>query len=148
MTVSDIEYQQEVENNTYIMDYLRKESVDFNQKIAQDLWTPIQYASSIGDDSCIRFLLSHHAITNMNSSSKVLPMVTPLMIAVKYGHIDIVKLLLEHIDVNVQDQFGFTAIHYATISNSKTMIQLLLGQQNVSVMIPSKVCRSLSRQQK
>ncbi len=48
---------------------------------------------------------------------------TPLMIAVSRSHTDIVKLLLRHkeINVNIQNEKGYTALHYAAIGGIRNL---------------------------
>ena len=65
---------------------------------------------------------------------------TPLMVAIRRGHTDIVKLLLEHpeIKVNLRDNNGKTALMHAAISGSYEMVSLLLEREDVEVDIQDK----------
>jgi ankyrin repeat protein len=42
------------------------------------------------------------------------------------------------IDVNIQDKFGQTALHWAIIRNNKEIVKLLLGKENIDVNIQNK----------
>lgn len=56
---------------------------------------------------------------------------TPLMGAVCYGRIEVVKKLLEkEANVSARDNHGFTALDYARKMNKKSILILLLGENN------------------
>ena len=50
------------------------------------------------------------------------------MIAVRAGHMDIVQQLTSHSEVDLQDQYGFTCVHYATISRQKDILKYLISE--------------------
>ena len=62
---------------------------------------------------------------------------TPLMVAVSEGYLGIVKLLLDHpnINVNAEDLFGQTALMYAAVSDIEypEIVELLLERTDVEV---------------
>ena len=56
-----------------------------------------------------------------------IPNMPPLLCACAVGNIQGVRTLLEHkVDVNVQDENGFTALMFASARNQKEIVQLLL----------------------
>ena len=65
--------------------------------------------------------------TNIDLSYLLLLQVSALHIAVRAGHVDIVKLLIVHGDVNRPDQWGFSPLHYATIARNKEIVNILLS---------------------
>eukprot|EP00039_Didymoeca_costata_P014230 m.227923 g.227923 ORF g.227923 m.227923 type:complete len:800 (-) comp15974_c0_seq31:1845-4244(-) len=55
--------------------------------------------------------------------------VTPLHVACRHGHIEVVKALLDYnADINTSDDLGFTALHFAILANScnPDLVQLLI----------------------
>jgi ankyrin repeat protein len=87
--------------------------------------------------------------------SKVTPQVTSLHIACRYGHLETVKALSMNADLNKQDQvtirsadllsapfnhprwhvqWGFTALHYATVARSKEVVLYLLANGASAIM--------------
>lgn len=88
-------------------------------------WTALHYAAEGGFvDVCKVILDSAHAV-DVNARSK--DGVTSVLIAVKNGFLDVVKLLAEHhADLAVADKFGNTALHYAKSLNSNEMIEYLI----------------------
>ena len=75
----------------------------------------------------MRTLLQCAANVDYKVDSFVVPQMTPLMIASRYGYIQIAKCLLEHdCDINLVDNFGFTALHYAAACGHYKIVDLLL----------------------
>lgn len=76
-------------------------------------WTPLHYAASNpepGSVEMVRLLLEHHAYIDAESPNRT----TPLMMAARYGHPDLVPLLLEEgADASLKNQKGLTAIDFA-----------------------------------
>lgn len=90
----------------------------------QEEWNALQFTCSVGDAEVAKTLLSDGAnadwqtkVTSRRSwqisctltvlcciQSKVIPQVTALHIACRYGHLETVKSLITHADVNKQDQ--------------------------------------------
>ena len=62
---------------------------------------------------------------------------TDLISAARYGDIVRVKLLLDdkHINVNLQDKFGWTALHCASWNGHLEIVQLLLQDERIDVNI-------------
>jgi hypothetical protein len=103
----------------------------------QDDWNPLLYASSVSEVEATRYLLSEGADVNFQTQGKVIPQLTALHIAVRAGNLEMVKLLTHQCDPNRQDQWGFTPIHYATISRNKDIVAYLLSN-GASATIESK----------
>ena len=72
------------------------------------------------------------------SQSKVIPQVTPIHIACRYGNLEAVKVLITSCDVNVQDQWGFSALHYATVARHKELVLFMLAN-GASAILTSTV---------
>lgn len=54
---------------------------------------------------------------------------TPLHIAARTGHLEVVKTLIEHgNDINTQGAFNFTPLHLAVQNNHKDLVELLLKE--------------------
>lgn len=106
-----------------------------------DDFTPLLLATSLGDVSTIQLLLNSSGGVDINwqGSNSVIPQVTALHIGVRCGFTEVVKLLLMQpdIDVNRQDQWGFTPLHYAIITRNKDIV-LLLTNHGCSSTIESK----------
>lgn len=60
---------------------------------------------------------------------------TPLLAAAIHGFADIVKLLLEHpeVDVSAKSRFGHTALIYASMNNHHAVVRMLLADERVDV---------------
>jgi ankyrin repeat protein len=103
-------------------------------------YTPIRRAASKGQTATVRALLSHPQIMANGSgetSSEV--KATALHLAVRAGHIDVARLLLEHpgIHVNTRDAEGETPLQLALRSESKAteMVSLFLEYDHVDVAV-------------
>ncbi|CAB9518383.1 ANK [Seminavis robusta] len=59
------------------------------------------------------------------------------VVAVEYGHVDVVKDLLENagVDVNAKEINGWTALHYAASYGHVAVVETLLEQANVDVLV-------------
>ena len=90
-------------------------------------WNSLQFLSSLDDDSdLLKILLTAGANVNRSSSGCCNPSVSSLHIAVSRGKLDAVEQLIKFkCDLNVQDQWGFTALHYAVLKRSTKLILLL-----------------------
>ena len=93
----------------------------------QDDWNPLLYSASVGELEAARYLLSEGADVNFQTQGKVVPQLTALHIAARAGNLEMVKLLAHQCDPNRQDQWGFTAVHYATIARNKEIVAYLLS---------------------
>jgi ankyrin repeat protein len=67
---------------------------------------------------------------NVNHQNKgfSVPCITPLHIAISNENINITKHLIKsNCDVNILDQYGFTALHYAVLKRNKDLVILLIN---------------------
>lgn len=77
-------------------------------------WAPLHYAAAnpeVESREVVALLLEKHAYIDAESPNQT----TPLMMAARYGHADVVRLLLEEgADAGVRNQQGMTATDFAT----------------------------------
>lgn len=90
-------------------------------------WNPLQFLSSLEDDSgLVGTILNAGANVNRSSSGCCTPSLSSLHIAVSRGRLDVVDQLIKFkCDLNVQDQWGFTALHYAVLKRNTKLILTL-----------------------
>lgn len=101
-------------------------------------WDPLQLLSSIDyvSDAAMVIIASRldrnghcNGQSSGQTSTRVVPCITPLHIAVTRGRIDIIDQLIKaNCDVNIEDQHGFTALHYAVTKRNSEVILLLIGE--------------------
>ena len=92
-----------------------------------DDWNLLQFAAASDDVEAVETILATGIDTD---SSCVLSRMTALHIAARFGHIEVIKALHNSqnpCNLNAQDQFGFTALHYAVISKQKEAVKVLLN---------------------
>jgi ankyrin repeat protein len=60
---------------------------------------------------------------------------TPLIRAVRYGHLKVIKVLLKHKNINlyVKNRYGYTALHVATCHGQLGAVDLLLSSERLDV---------------
>jgi ankyrin repeat protein len=60
---------------------------------------------------------------------------TPLIRAVRYGHLKVIKVLLKHKNINLyaKNRYGYTALHVATCYNQLGAVDLLLSSERLDV---------------
>lgn len=133
---------------------LNHPNIDVNNKNNVDATTALETGTIFGRQETVKLLLNHEDINVNIRDDKGM---TALICATAYYDIDIdklrqqgcpwikdkaemslgkqeiVKLLLDHedIDVNIQDEKGKTALMYAAEHNHKEIVELLLNHPNV-----------------
>ena len=62
---------------------------------------------------------------------------TALMLASFFGHIDVVKSLVKHKNVNINQQtmYGRTALHFASMKGQSDVVELILQAKGVQLDI-------------
>ena len=91
---------------------------------------PLLNAAASGDTPTVLQLLNHG-----HHANDALPIVgtRPLTLAAAYGHVDVVRVLLEHgAEVNAEDFTGWTALHAGSFTGDSETVSLLLDRGAVS----------------
>lgn len=113
----------------------------WNSEYYQDDYEPLHLSTAVGDLVTVKYLVGNGVdVSSQSSSSCIIPQLCSLHIAVRYGYEDIIKYLIMQADCNVnkQDQWGFTPLHYAVITRNKAVIMHLIGHGS-SAIIKSKL---------
>ncbi|UYV70654.1 hypothetical protein LAZ67_8000179 [Cordylochernes scorpioides] len=87
--------------------------------------TPLHFATTNGQINVVRILLDYKANINLISSTNA----RPVELAVRIGHLAIVKALLEHpqrIDVNTRGEGEFTLLHIASQEDFIEIVKYLV----------------------
>jgi len=89
--------------------------------------TPLHYAAICGFHTMINYLVVEHAL-NINARG-VYKESTPLHLASDKGHLEVVRVLLEHgADVEAQNEDKLTPLHRASRSGRGEVVRVLLEQ--------------------
>ena len=92
---------------------LARRLIDRKAEVNKPGWTPLHYAAAHPEPQSldmVRLLLDRFAYIDAESPNKT----TPLMMAARYGHIDVVKLLLEEgADPTLLNEQGLAALDFA-----------------------------------
>ena len=86
---------------------------------------PLHYAADCGLHTIVNFLIIQHSqdVHSRAFDNKL----TPLHLASRRGHEDVVHLLLEHgADSTAQDEEGWTSLHLASVNGHEKVARLLL----------------------
>jgi hypothetical protein len=105
-----------------------------------DEWDPLQVAAAWGNLDVVRYIIGTGADPNGGKHierSFAVPKMTPIHIAARMNHAEVIKMLGVNGDVNRQDQWGFTPLHYATVNRNKQSVAVLL-ESGALVMLASK----------
>jgi ankyrin repeat protein len=92
-------------------------------------WSALHLAAAEGDVSAVLALLAHGARADAHVSSKVTPGHCPLHIAARFGHAEVLALLLsaERGDPDIQDTHGMSPLHYAAAHGHAACVEQLLN---------------------
>jgi hypothetical protein len=101
---------------------------DINAPITNDDWNVFQVACAICDPDAIRFVIEHGADVNGHSANRVVPRCSPLHILARYDHHEIIASMPGRTNFNKQDQWGFTALHYAVAEGGVQTARALLDR--------------------
>ena len=97
------------------------ENFSIKKELVYNTNTPLCNAIAKGDLQTVKKFIEYGV--NVNETSNGL---TPLMTAARYNKVEILKLLLENgARINTQDDKGYTALKYATLSNATEAIAFL-----------------------
>ena len=107
-----------------IVNALIRKGADVNA-VDEEGWSTFLYAAAFGNSSILRSIVSKNK-NLVNSKTK--DNVTPLHMAVVYDNIDNIKYLVRNlkVDINAQDNDGWTALYYAAANNKRDAYNLLL----------------------
>ena len=96
----------------------------------------LDHSNSPDNANAMRFLLELGADVNALNSERE----TPLMWAVRFGHLKVIKILLEqkNVDLYAKDRYGHTALHIATIDGQLGALDLLLSSERLDVNCPDR----------
>jgi len=98
----------------------------------------IDVAYSMGHKNIVKLLLQQKMIDTDILENDTIKF-TPLNIACRFGHIDIVELLLDqNVDINQINRCGQTSLHIACEKGQENIIKLLLQQNNIELNIIDK----------
>jgi hypothetical protein len=89
--------------------------------ISSETASPLSIAIWKGDLNSVKKFIEYG--TDLSEKSNGM---TPLMVAARYNKVEIIKFLLSKgADVKIKDQYGFTALKHAELSNAHQAIELL-----------------------
>lgn len=93
-----------------------------------ETWTPLMFACAEGDEVPVRLIIeAARARASARISTRVLPSLSPLHVAARYGHASVASTLIElGADVCPRDSLGLTPLHYAAAHGHLGFIQILL----------------------
>lgn len=87
-----------------------------SKRFENEDWTPLQLAASLGLPSTAQ---------GLPADDTSVPKLSTLHIAAYRGHTHLIQANAEIIDL--QDQFGFTPLHYAVLRRHKPIVEALLS---------------------
>lgn len=107
---------------------LLEKGADLHDATAEEGWTPLREAASYGGGrSIVEFLLKSQGAVMMINKEDHSDGRTPLMIAVRQGHEEVARYLMEQgADVSVCNQHGYNAALYACSAGGHISILRLL----------------------
>lgn len=141
-----------------VVELLLKRGAGINDATAESRLTPLHFASEKGQTLVARLLLEHGVKADVNARDRI--GLTPILYAISNGYlemfeillangaivkdvpellnmavekesIEIVKILLEHIDVNASDEYGRTALHFISLKGEEEATKIFSGESEV-----------------
>lgn len=96
----------------------------------------LDHSNSPDNANAVRFLLELDADVNALNSERE----TPLMQAVRYGDLRVIKILLEqeNVDLYARNRYGYTTLHIATIDGQLGAVNLLLSSGRLDINCPDR----------
>ncbi|KAJ5938502.1 hypothetical protein N7466_001636 [Penicillium verhagenii] len=96
----------------------------------------VDHSNSPDNANAMKFLLEMGADVNALNSERE----TPLMQAVRYGDLKVMKILLDQENINLyaKNRYGYTALHIATIDGQLGALSLLLSSERLDVNCPDR----------
>ena len=94
------------------------------QKYSWHFTYPLLWISSVGDLDLVQFILQHEKLFQFKSLLKE----SPIHLAAKNGHIEVVKTLMACTDnPNAPNEYGETPIHYAARYGHNEVVKVLMA---------------------
>lgn len=106
---------------------LLENGAEVNEAMGNEFWTPLHAATAEGDVEVVRFLLENGARIDAEDGRCG----TPLTIAISFGYVAVVDLLLVQCGSNLRIQHGdheIILLHYAATTSHVGVIELLLAR--------------------
>jgi serine/threonine-protein phosphatase 6 regulatory ankyrin repeat subunit B len=90
-------------------------------------FSALHYAAESGHGETVTFLLGQGTLANSKDEEGA----TPLMLACQKGHLNVLKVLLQHVGLQAlqeTDNQGWTALHHAALWGHEEAVTFLLGK--------------------
>jgi ankyrin repeat protein len=91
-------------------------------------WTNVHVAALSGHEKVVRLFMSNIVDKNLRcNKGRFFFFFTPLLTAIKGGHLNVCKLLIEDykVDINISDNSGMTPLHLASKMGQLEICKLL-----------------------
>jgi hypothetical protein len=122
----------------HILNLLKNPFLDINQGVTSSHLRPIDFIIQSGDLELIDLLMTHPYLEIPQNNYDYNPL---LRLACKQGHTPLVARFLQQeipLDINQQDNNGFTALHLAILKNSLEIVELLLQDPSIDQNLPTQ----------
>mmetsp|Transcript_24018 Transcript_24018/g.44595 ORF Transcript_24018/g.44595 Transcript_24018/m.44595 type:complete len:264 (+) Transcript_24018:136-927(+) len=102
-------------------------SGNIDHPLPNEHWNPLLFACSLGDLSCVKFILEEKdADTDRVPEGRISPKMTSVHMCALYNNTDLINCVVSPSNINIQDQWGFSALHYAAVHRCSEVVHLLL----------------------